>query len=1086
ILFTLFKGGQLSEKEYMRFKAVLLNGENIKATAHIEEALERIKYLANKFYKIDIGGVIHKGEVDYEEMQRFAVRLATFDDPIILKTFEELIQVKKDTVYPTELNNIAFNMAPQEFRNFIINMFNDNVIFNILSKELREELMLLNIDEIREFVQRIKGKVEASKTRLLQEKFEDASEMAGTFKFIKDIKVNKGGYNYPLFDISRIQYGFYHFANMQLPTNYRTWEGGKYTHLVGYRFLVEQTFGNDEYFELKRQLFDNLEKRRKLFYRMLIELKENGISEERLNELEGVFFRQGWVHLRLLKDNERAWVINAPEDKLSSQEVRFLQYDERIEKLIKDKMEFFIIRNNFKPNTPIAREYLTLPENMYLFDKVIATDGPAKVGGQTGLVVEFFMNLRGVIIAISSRYRQPLSFRLDGISEIRPEAALWLPILAAEVSLPNMASLSFPMYAADKKLSRVVANENIAGTTWTQVVQPWADKVGAISEYGKFISKESFEEIIVPPLSRAAEDAVAGINKLNLGADIRYHSDLMTGEGRGSTLKAARGPNEKYSLDYLELIQDYFASIFFNNPKVKANLKYTQFYLAGFYGWKPTVLINFITVFITIVILGIDLYAALPFAAFFILYYALASQAINRLNIVLLNFLHGFPFGFFEWVYRLIFYPGAIWHFTYYLGNYVIVQKLWSILGKSDFVPTVRTEANMNIAKEQNYQINRPVIRLGAGLIAFFITISPFTPSGLFFYEIFGVVIGVAMLIYPFLSNPRQQFDNTNTRFVSPIIGLILIVGAGLITGWPFLFALAGIHVGVYLFTLALARDRVEVNQAASLSEPITLFFLVAAALSYQQWAGFAILIWAVSNPNYREFLIKVIGHSIWAFFRANKENFKEYAGRILFWTAILSVIYIGNIFGKFIGGFLPGDVLVAVITSVLVIKVLFKLMQYRYYLRSLNKLENHFNNHPENHGRADQLAEELNFGYQWRWQREAFKKALMAVKIKQKVTWPLLFREVLLYREKVDQQGQVSQPQNPTLVKLMTASYAERYRKGMKGESIAQKIINKHKREFRKHIDMLVFEWGLAPEVGKVLKNVGIYTEKFDEILKN
>ena len=336
---------------------------------------------------------------------------------------------------------------------------------------------------------------------------------------------------------------------------------------------------------------------------------------------------------------------------LTEDEKYFLLADEDLRNLIRQKLDYAVIRSDTPSldfNTDKAVAYFELPENKYAFDRVMTSAGPGAPGGQTGAVIEFLVNTRGCIIPMMSRYRAPLSFRIDGISEIRPESAAFVPVIAMRLSRPNVSTINFPLYCADKRMGRVPDNEWTAGIGWTWCTQPWADEVGMLYEYGKLATKEEYEALIVSALERAAEDAVGGASKVKNLGDTLYDDNYLGGEGRGLELIGAKGPNEKYAMDYFELVQDYFANRVFVDPLVPYNIKLTHVVLAFvFYGLKGIVYLNFLFFFLGVVVGGFDLTAGFVFVAFFLGYLLLTSQSINRSIILLYNRLYGLHHGFF-------------------------------------------------------------------------------------------------------------------------------------------------------------------------------------------------------------------------------------------------------------------------------------------------------------------------------------------------------------------------------------------------------------------------------------------------------
>ena len=108
--------------------------------------------------------------------------------------------------------------------------------------------------------------------------------------------------------------------------------------------------------------------------------------------------------------------------------------------------------------------------------------------------------------------------------------------------------------------------------------------------------------------------------------------------------------------------------------------------------------------------------------------------------------------GFFKWFHRTFIYPSAIGHFTYYIHRYTLVQKFWTIVGKSDFIPTVRKSADVTLSWLELYFAHQHTVVTGAGLWALYILIGPFIPTAFFIWEFFWIAIAASLLIYPMLA----------------------------------------------------------------------------------------------------------------------------------------------------------------------------------------------------------------------------------------------------------------------------------------------------------------------------------------------
>ncbi|MBU1121690.1 MAG: hypothetical protein KKF54_03195, partial [Candidatus Omnitrophica bacterium] len=774
----------------------------------------------------------------------------------------------------------------------------------------------------------------------------------------------------------------------------------------------------------------------------------------RLAEVSDVLFRssESWIPLDMLTLHERAIVLNSlnVKDKEENDERWFLLMDEDIRKLIRYKLDYAVIRSDeplIDPqvgNTDKALEYLSLPENKYAFDRVMTSATLGKPGGQTKYVVEFKVNLRGCIIPMMSRYRGPTSFRIDGISEIRPESAAFVPVAAARLG-PNVSTVNFPLYCADKRMGRAPFNEWIAGIGWTWCTQPWAQEMAQLYEYGKLITKEEYEALIISPLEIAAEDAGGGLNKVrNLGQTV-YDDNYLGGEGRGLELIGSKGPNEKYAMDYFELVQHFFANVLMEDPLVAPNVKLTHLALTFmFYGVKWLVYINFLFFFLCVVVGGLDLTVAFAFVMFFLGYLCLTSQAINRSMILLYNRLYGLHLGFFIWFHRTFVYPCAMGHFSYYVHRYKIVQKNWTVTGKSDFIPTVRKSADVILNHLELYFAHEDTFMAGAGLWLLYLPIAPFIPQAFFIWEFFWIAIATSLLMYPCLANARMKHITVGTQYIYPLIGGGCIILCGIVSGHKFFYMIAALHFALWLVA-NMTRDRFQAANRVKTASDYILIILLISALSYQHFALLIpILIWMGIDPNYRGFLIYVVGYSFLIFLKCTKRIFS------LHWKEIVPLLVIAYL----TWGLNFPAILVVSSYSALGFFAIFMVLREILFISAYNKLEEYYREgNVTAYDTLDQLAGRVGFsGYRFLLGQKMFYKAVKAHQRDNHLIQPLLEGSVVF-----------GDPSNV---------YVRRYI-GESDESLMSYVISHHPKVFKKFISRFGREVGLSRGSVKELMNV-------------
>lgn len=264
--------------------------------------------------------------------------------------------------------------------------------------------------------------------------------------------------------------------------------------------------------------------------------------------------------------------------------------------------------------------------------------------------------------------------------------------------------------------------------------------------------------------------------------------------------------------------------------------------------------------------------------------------------------------GFFIWFHRTFVYPGALWHFTYYIHRYKLVQKFWTFTGKSDFIPTVRKMADTILHWLELYFAHQDTVIAGAGLWLLYILIGPFIPTAFFIWEFFWIAIATALLIYPALANPRMRHNTVGTRYTSPAIGFSLMLVVGFFTGQILFFILSGAYFASFILA-NLNRDRFQAARNTKTASDYSLIALFVMAVSYQHFALIPLIGWMASDANYRGFLKYVVGYS--------GRIFAKSIGRIfeLHWMKIVPVASV--VFAAFwfnILGILPWAIYLAIV----------------------------------------------------------------------------------------------------------------------------------------------------------------------------
>ncbi|MFC1594621.1 hypothetical protein ACFL38_04770, partial [Candidatus Omnitrophota bacterium] len=197
-----FRDGIIDKRELDNLLAAFA-GKKAKVRISEPEALLRIKYLANRFYEFDLSGVIHNGLVQWEKVQRMGLHLATWNDPFVRYDFVDGIRITKENAYPSEFHNQSQNIVPEQWRNFITNMFEQETVFEILSPQLRDALSVLSDDQRVSEIARIAQEALYYRDLLLKERWEDEEHITSTLNTLREAETRLGETQYPLLDVGR-------------------------------------------------------------------------------------------------------------------------------------------------------------------------------------------------------------------------------------------------------------------------------------------------------------------------------------------------------------------------------------------------------------------------------------------------------------------------------------------------------------------------------------------------------------------------------------------------------------------------------------------------------------------------------------------------------------------------------------------------------------------------------------------------------------------------------------------------------------------------------------------------------------------
>ncbi|MBW2044302.1 MAG: UTP--glucose-1-phosphate uridylyltransferase, partial [Deltaproteobacteria bacterium] len=850
----------------------------------LDDARERLLRIAYTFYRLDLTELLKK--FSWGDLQKMTVFQHSYGEDLLF-TFEELSEYvcgdeetdRERRAYPTYLNKLVCLTHQYDWKNFVNFLFDEEGIEKIIDDSAVESLNDLYGEQRKSRFREITSNKSVRKIRklLLRAAFESPEQTTALMKEIiarsrtESDSEQKVGVK---IDLDKLKDKITHWANMRLPTVYRSLEGVKFFQDLGYRHIVEQLFASEGYFSSPyRNTYENLDNRRKLARKILDILSQrhnrDGLRFEKKRKLEdrwialrGAVWRNDWLALMWLNSEERELILGAGSS-LSGDEKKFLIWDECLQKHINEKLNYVISRKRGDKED----EYFRRPENKYLFT-LFATTPPGAVGGPVG-IIEWLQSAKAGIVAITGRYRSQLSIRIDAIMEIRPEEAFWSPYFAAQMGQPNVAGTVFPMYAADRRLNFVLANESEAECTWTQYVQLWMDEVGVLGQYGKFGQKEIYERTSISPITRAAEDLTLAFNQLAEGLELAYFPAMLIGGAKGATYALALGPNKKYSADYYEMIQDYFGVNLAHSDKAPANWKYTHFFnTGGFYGLKPAILLAAILFNLFLVSLNLDPFIALPLTALFFIYYLCSSQAINLNTILRLNNQYGFPFGFFRFLWRLLIYPGMLWHFLSFIPHYVRTQQIDTNQGRARFPPTVRTPDYERFTSKRLYITNDFSMRFAAALVPFLVIVRPHTPLH-FFSTFIYICFVLAALLYPYYANPRpdtRSFPHSVkaklTNWVAPLAIMAATAFIGLIYrgfNLNIFLVISGLYFIFWLIgQISRLRDNIKGVNIIQNSTKLVLITLAVMSMCYQPLAFIPIIV-SLIDPNKRYFAKDVV-----------------------------------------------------------------------------------------------------------------------------------------------------------------------------------------------------------------------------------
>jgi hypothetical protein len=727
-----------------------------------DEAWKRVKRILNRFYS---AGVEDTNLQLWTEREKITLQVHGMTEPFMY-SWNDITGLKKEEVDAGTKLGIRFTVLT-ELQSFIDTTYSDEWSF-FVEKLVKDKWI-----------------IEKDKDSLVDGKFittKDADD------FINKLSIPETYAQYYNEEQHRkiIKDKIVHWYNMRASCGYKTIEGMKH-YLEAYRLWLEYEFEDDGYINanVRDEYVLDSERRRELTLKVLANITDHG----RRNILLDVYARTEWVPLYLLTPVERAMVLRA----CSDNEKSFLLYDEYYDKKAREKVQLSISLY------PAAGDYITRPENAFFMDwgtlrtepafeespirqnrfedgyqafppkSVLPAGAPPSMSAREQLAY-----WKAPWLGVMARYRNPLSLRHDAAQEVRPEEAVQLPKFMSSLSMPNVGTQLFGMYALNRNLSKVNQNFDLSESSWTQMVQNWMNWAGMVGEYGKFLTKEEFiRHYALIPMSRPAEDTPEAMAKQIYGIEARHSLEMQIAGSKGLTITTGLTPEKKYAGDYLDITHEVIATDFFMSEKTPLNWKYTHLVVSGsFYGLKPFVVLANIVFTILAVVFFLDPAHSLPMAIIFLVFSYVMRLSINFSSVYLLNKQYGSPWGILRFIWGWLVDPGFLWLFTFLIPHYYDYQKEKSRFGKFAFIPSNRSLPSIAQSWRYIYSENKPTILKGAVIFPLIFTFAGWHPAVFLIASMIYIFMIGGWVISPFHFKQRKGISDWWTHIAIPIIGV--------------------------------------------------------------------------------------------------------------------------------------------------------------------------------------------------------------------------------------------------------------------------------------------------------------------------
>ncbi|HVO33395.1 MAG TPA: hypothetical protein VMU17_05715, partial [Elusimicrobiota bacterium] len=284
--------------------------------------------------------------------------------------------------------------------------------------------------------------------------------------------------------------------------------------------------------------------------------------------------------------------------------------------------------------------------------------------------------VKDAVWMLTQRHAGRMTIYLDVSNWMFIEELRWLPFASAKIYQENGLSALILSLMVSDRLTTGQRALGTAETTWSNAVQPAADAIGSITEYGKILGDQ---------------DAFRGTWLPSLNDQPLVNDDGEVIEEPGGSPNTVRGPSAA--------------------DKIMTTL------LSSFYLKKP--LVRFANAMFVVLILTLNIdpwyHMILPWA--FVYFTYVHNQAGSAPLISMRNQQLGFPWGMIRW---LIMLPTVLFaYFTALLPVYDVAVREKGLLGIAEFPPTMRDGWHVHRPWIQVWRENRGGIRMALALWPF-------------------------------------------------------------------------------------------------------------------------------------------------------------------------------------------------------------------------------------------------------------------------------------------------------------------------------------------------------------------------------